>query len=198
MLHFMVTLFKICFVQLATLIEFDATSFVTFKKFVEDIFVRILHLYSLFLACTNIWVPGNEFCIGISCISFRSSNAFIVLYSYHSHSQFGPSTSNTYTVLYVRKHHACVTPLRSLHIYVVSKVKIVYFCNLCTFVLQKQSSHNLYGISERDNISIRDPHQSSKIEYYQPQKRKPEMCCLRVRANLSMWVRIIYVHMVLR
>ena len=38
-------------------------------------------------------------------------------------------------------------------------MEIIYLCNQCTFVRQEQSSHNAYGISERDNISSRDLHQ---------------------------------------
>ena len=42
------------------------------------------------------------------------------------------------------------------------KVKIIYLCNQCTFARQEQSSHNAYGISERDNISSRDPQRCVK------------------------------------
>ena len=42
------------------------------------------------------------------------------------------------------------------------KAKIIY---LCTFVRQEQSSHNARDISERDNISSRDPHQVLKEKF---------------------------------
>ena len=35
-------------------------------------------------------------------------------------------------------------------------MKIIYFCNQCTFVRQEQSSHNSYGILQRDNVSGRE------------------------------------------
>ena len=76
-----------------------------------------------------------------------------------THSQFDPSTSNTYTVLYVHKHHAYVTPLSLCKYTLFSKAKIIYLCDRCTFVWQEQLSQNAHGISERDNISSRDPHQ---------------------------------------
>ena len=67
-------------------------------------------------------------------------------------SEFGPSRGER-----VHKYYAYCNPVQSLLIYVVfPKVKIICFCNQCTFVRQEQSSHNAYGISERDNISSRE------------------------------------------
>ena len=45
-------------------------------------------------------------------------------------------------------------------------MKIIYLCNQYTFVRQEKLSHNAYGISERDNISSRDPHQGPTFLFY--------------------------------
>ena len=49
--------------------------------------------------------------------------------------------------------------------YVVSKRKGHLCVQSVHLVWQKQSSHNTHGISERDNISSRDPHQIDLSEW---------------------------------
>ena len=87
---------------------------------------------SLFLVRTNIWVSGSGFSMSRFVYAFapqsRTSNCihgFVLVPS--TRSQFGPSTSNTYTVLYVHKHHAYVTPLSFCKYRLVSKIGDLLF-----------------------------------------------------------------------
>ena len=50
--------------------------------------------------------------------------------------------------------------------YVVSKSEDHLLCNQCTVVREGQTLHNVHGISERDNISSRDPQHMTKKNFY--------------------------------
>ena len=64
-----------------------------------------------------------------------------------------------------------------------SKVKIIYLCNLCIFVRQEQLLHNAYGISERDNISSRDPQRKSWLQFF-----KVPVSINSMRTQTTIWL----------
>ena len=79
--------------------------------------------------CMSIW----SFCSGTD----GSNN------SYSTHLTRSEFTVPARDIAYTNITHIVI-----LLIYVVfPKVKIVYFCNQCTFVRQEQLSHNAYGIT---------------------------------------------------
>ena len=103
-----------------------------------------------------VWIFNVTFCISFQRSVLARADSYS-LYSKHlTRTQFCTRTNITHIVISLSLCKYTLSP----------NVTIIYLCNQYVFVRQELSSHNVYGISKRDNISSRERNMKTHKNYY--------------------------------